>query len=590
MNASFTLASTESPSKTPSQYVHDVWNADNGFLGGAIYAICQSQDGYLWIGTERGLVRFNGFDFTLIQRPVAGMPSIGAVRSLAADVEGNLWIRLDGPRLLLYRDGKFVDAVERFSLHEVAFTAMALDTQGELILWGLKNQTLRYSSGKFRRYAGNANIAGIVISAAETRDHRVWLGTRNIGLFQIDQDRMTGMSNKLALTSVNALLPVNQSSLWIGTDAGLSLWDGTRTAPLQLPSTMNQLQILALASDHSGNVWAGTAHGLVRITPAHAVSTELLNRSEVTCVYEDRDGDLWYGGPHGIERLREGMFTKYTTAQGLPAENNGPIFADAQGRTWFAPQSGGLYWIKDGQTHRVTVDGLDKDVVYSISGGGDEIWLGREHGGLTRLTGSTGSSSNSLIARTWTQADGLAQNSVDSVHRNHDGTVWAATVSGGVGMLKDGSLTNYTVANGQKSNAIFSIVEGHDGTMWFATPNGLESFSQGAWKNYSVSDGLPSSNVRSIFEDFRHILWIATSGGLAYFNAGRVQTPKSLTDPLREEVLGMAEDTSGFLWITTSDHVLRVNLGWTACRLTGGAGCLELWAGGWSSKYRRRAP
>ncbi len=64
--------------------------------------------------------------------------------------------------------------------------------------------------------------------------------------------------------------------------------------------------------------------------------------------------------------------------------------------------------MKDGLTHRVMVDGLEKDVVYSISGGGDEIWLGREHGGLTRLTGPTGSG-NLLIARTWTQAQGLAQ-------------------------------------------------------------------------------------------------------------------------------------------------------------------------------------
>ncbi len=279
LNAAFAQAPGDSPPKALSQYVHDVWNTDKGFLGGTVYAICQSRDGYLWIGTERGLVRFNGFDFTLIQRPVPGMPPIGAVRGLAADVEGNLWVRLDGPRLLLYRNGKFVDAADRFGLHEVAFTAMALDTQGELILWGLKNQTLRYSKGAFRRYAGSANIAGVVIAAAETRDHRVWLGTRNIGLFHIDRDHMAGMSSKLTLTSVNALLPVNESGLWIGTDTGLSLWNGTRMAAVQIPSSMNQLQILALTSDHSGNVWAGTAHGLVRITPAHLVSTELLSRS-----------------------------------------------------------------------------------------------------------------------------------------------------------------------------------------------------------------------------------------------------------------------------------------------------------------------
>ena len=83
-----------------SQYIDDRWGTDRGFLGGAIHVISQSADGFLWIGTERGLVRFNGLNFSLIQRPIPGSPPIGPVRGLVPDGEGNLWIRLDGPRLL----------------------------------------------------------------------------------------------------------------------------------------------------------------------------------------------------------------------------------------------------------------------------------------------------------------------------------------------------------------------------------------------------------------------------------------------------------------------------------------------------------
>jgi signal transduction histidine kinase len=166
---------------------------------------------------------------------------------------------------------------------------------------------------------------------------------------------------------------------------------------------------------------------------------------------------------------------------------------------------------------------------------------------------------DSFVARTYTQADGLAQNSVYSVHRNRDGTVWAATVSAGVSKLKGGKFTNYSMVNGLASNSANSIEEGHDGAMWFATPSGLASFAGGRWMNRSASDGLPSSDVRSIFEDSRQVLWIATSGGLAFLRSGRVGVPHKLPEPLREDVFGIAEDKRGFLWFATSDHVLQVD-------------------------------
>ena len=143
---------------------------ERGFLGGAVYAICQSADGYLWIGTERGLVRFDGFNFTLIQRPIPDSRPIGPVRELVSDGEGNLWILLDGPHLLRYREGRFEDAYARFGMQDLAFTAMALDTKGG---------SLRQDSASINRYRDESSRrlpseeTGTRISIAETRDGRV---------------------------------------------------------------------------------------------------------------------------------------------------------------------------------------------------------------------------------------------------------------------------------------------------------------------------------------------------------------------------------------------------------------------------------
>ncbi|MCU1252624.1 MAG: putative two-component system sensor kinase [Edaphobacter sp.] len=543
------------PARAVSQYVHDKWGASRGFLGGTVYAICQSDDGYLWIGTERGLVRFDGFAFTLIQRPLPDSPPIGAVRGLVSDAEGNLWIRLDGPHLLRYRQGKFEDAAVRNGLEGGAFTAMSIDGEGHLLLWGIESRTVRYRNGKFQSLETSEDMDGIAISVAETRDHKIWLGTRDLGLFRIEQGSLSKVSNRFGDRSINALLPTNNGGLWIGTDAGIEFWDGNALVDKGLPSFLNHLQILALTKDSEGSVWIGTNHGLFRLTPDGAISPDRDSDGEVTTIYQDRDGDIWFGGLRAIENLRDGTFTTYSTAQGLPSESNGPVYVDPEGRTWFAPLSGGLYWLKDGHVGHITSTGLDSDVVYSISGGGGEVWIGRQHGGLTVLT----KNADSFAVQTYTQADGLAQNSVYSVHRNRDGTVWAGTVSAGVSRLRGGKFTNYSTANGLASNSVNSIVEGHDGTMWLATPSGLASFAGERWTNHSASNGLPSSDVRSIFEDKKQVLWIATSGGPAYLLSGHIAVPRALPESLREEIFGIAEDKRGFLWLATSDHVLEVD-------------------------------
>ena len=144
----------------------------------------------------------------------------------------------------------------------------------------------------------------------------------------------------------------------------------------------------------------------------------------VSSVYEDRDGNIWVGTSKGIERLRDGVFTTYSTAEGLPSDAMGPVYVDGARRTWFAPADGGLFWMRDGHVERVDLAGLSDDVVYSIAGGGDDVWVGRQRGGLTRISPQ----GDGFIAEQLTQADGLAQNSVYAVHEARDGAVWAGTL------------------------------------------------------------------------------------------------------------------------------------------------------------------
>ncbi len=193
-------------------------------------------------------------------------------------------------------------------------------------------------------------------------------------------------------------------------------------------------------------------------------------------------------------------------------------------------------------------------MIYSITGSKGEIWIGRQHGGLTHLRYSHGIAS----AQSYRETDGLAQNSVYAVYQSGDGTVWAGTLSGGVSRFKDGRFITYTTASGLASNTVTSILETRDGTIWFATSSGLSSLSNGQWRTYGAPDGLASENANCLFEHSSGTLWIGTSGGLAFLSSGHVQVPPNLPEMLRGQIFGIAEDKNGWFWIATSNHVLRV--------------------------------
>ena len=304
--------------------------------------------------------------------------------------------------------------------------------------------------------------------------------------------------------------------------------------------------------------WAPTPEGCCRLNHGAASSLdqgEGRARQAVTALFEDREGNLWIGSDSGIERLRDSAFVTYSLAEGLPAESGGPVYIDSEDRIWFPPLQGGL-WVKDGRAgRRVTAAGLEQDVIYSIGGRKDELWLGRRRGGLTVLRPKGAS----FAATSFTRADGLAQDSVYSVYPARDGTVWAGTLSAGVSALHDGHFTNYTIADGLASDTVAAILETADETLWFATPRGLSSLANGRWRTYTSKNGLPSDNVNCLLEDSNGVLWAGTASGLAFRRGEGFESRAEGPAALREQVFGLAEDRYGGLWVATSNHVLRVN-------------------------------
>ena len=564
-----------------SQYARDSWTIANDFPGGAVSSIAQTPDGYLWIGTGKSLLSFDGISFRIFQQASPEPLPIGPVQQLMTDKSGSLWVLLANTKLLRFHDRQF--ELGRGEA-EVGVTAIGKRANGAPLFASLAYGALTYQGGNFLSISPSSDLSSkptapyddlstrlswatsvaahhlaqpdsAVTAMVETSDGRMWLGTRDKGLFCLDHGRISPIRLPGVSRNVRSLLSLENGDIWIGTERGVFRWNGKEVSQIGIDPALRQAEVRAMIRDRDANVWVGTTAGLARVN-SEGISFDDAGSDRgkpVTALFEDREGNLWVGRSQGIERLRETAFVTYPFRTSRE-ESGGPVFVDATGRVWFASFKGGLQWLRQGQGGIVSNDDLNQDVVYSITGGDDELWIGRQRGGLTRLRYGSGR----IRARTYTVSDGLPENSVYAVYGSRDGSVWAATLNAGLSQFVNGRFQTYTTANGLPSNTITSIDEDPDGTMWFGTPNGLVAFSRNKWSVFTSRDGLPNDNITCLLTDSTNTLWIGTVSGLALLRSGHIKKPDPMPSSLREEILGIAGDNIGNLWFATSNHILSV--------------------------------
>ncbi len=540
---------------------HDIWDAAAGFPGGYVYSITQTADGYLWIGTSKGLLRYDGLTFVSIRasESSAGFPVLG----LVTDSADQLWAADDHTHLFRYSAGRLEGPLPDNGRHQFVAAPINKSSDGWLLFVSTVQGLIEYERGTARVLLDPSNIPNWPTAVAQTADGTFWIGTIETGLFRLDVRRGAREIQHVAgleRAKINCLLPIGPSTLLIGTDKGLlTLHNGHLIQNAN--SELGNLEILALASGRKGDVWIGTDGHLFKVHAKDIHADGRINSLDhlavhgtVTSLFEDREGNLWIGGPETIERHRDVGFTTYLSSEGLPSNNCGAIYVDPQERVWFAPWDGGLFQLSQGRIQQIEVMGLKNDTVYSIAGGaGDEVWVARKYGGVTRLR----LQGDALQASTYTRRSGLAQDAVDTIYRAADGTVWAGTLDEGLSRFHGGKWRTFTTKDGLPSNRISVITGNAAGNIFVGTPNGLAVLKNDHWIAYTAHDGLPPGPVESLFLDDANTLWIGTTKGISFLQSGTVHVPVGAPNALYGEILGIAE-SNGWLWVTTRDHVVRV--------------------------------
>jgi len=539
---------------------HDAWNRAAGFAGGYVYSMTQTADGYLWIGTSNGLLRYDGLSFTFVRRGDSVAVTNQPVTGLAADSDGQLWATDDYTHLFRYEADLLKGPLADNGRHGYLPSSLSRTLDGWPLFVSELQGLVEYKQGEPRVLLEPRMVPSAPTAVAQAQDGAFWIGTRENGLFQVNAsagnvEQVPDLNN----TKINCLLPLADATLLVGTSKGLFVLHGRRLTADVRPEFAHR-EILALANGRQGDIWIGT-DGHVFIAHAKDIDSEgrihslarLDVRGTVTALFEDRDGNLWIGEPETIERYRDNSFVAYLSSAGLPCSNCGAIYVDTEQRVWFAPWDGGLFRISQGKVQAIQLAGLKDDIVYSITGARDELWLARRYGGLTRLL----LQGNEVQASTYSPQRGRTQDAIYSVYRDLNGTIWAGTLNQGLSRFRHGTWRTFTTEDGLPSNTILAIAGDASGQVFVGTPSGLALFNNDRWVTYRTHDGLPPGTINSLFLDAANTLWIGTSRGIAFLQSGSLHVPLGAPDALYGEVLGIAE-SNGWIWIASPDRVLRV--------------------------------
>lgn len=576
LSSSGLYVSSLDPDKKITQYICDVWGIEENLPQNTVESIIQDKDGYLWLGTQEGLVRFDGVQFTVFDKRNVNQFLHNWVRTLYQDTNANLWIGTYGGGLtcLNLENGQFTTFSNQHGLSDNLVLSVFQDNQGNLWIGTDGGGLNRFKDGKFTTYTTHEGLSNDrVTSIYQDQNARLWVGTYG-GLNRFKDDKFISYTTKEGLSDdrVTTIYEDQERNLWIGTQGGGLNHLDPDEEKFTVITTKDGLSsdiINVVYEDGNGNLWIGTqGGGLNRLKQGEFSvykAVDGLAVENVRSIYEDREGSLWIGTQGGgLNRLMEGKFTPYTTREGLSHNMVRSIHEDEEGILWIGTY-GGVNRLNP-QNGKITVyttrEGLSSNLVRCIyRDRKGNLWVGTEGDGLNLLDFK--GPGNVTITK-FTTKDGLANNIVRAVYEDRQGRLWIGT-DGGLHLLDhpDGqkpTFIKFTKKQGLSNELIKAIHEDRAGNLWVGTEGGLNRLKDGKFTVYTTRDGLSDNMIRCIYEDNEGILWIGTrGGGLNRLKDGHFTsftTKDGLFDDLVHQIF---EDEKRNFWMSCNKGIFRVN-------------------------------
>lgn len=493
------------------QYNFQRYSVRDGLPQSEVNAIFQDRDGYMWIGTDAGVSRFDGREFESFSSE-NGLPG-NFVTAISENDDGVLIATDSG--VVVYSAGRF----HLFPMEPAAgFTRINEFVSGPTgeILLATDKGLFRFEKGKYVHIITSTPLDKLPVKTGylDTRGN-LWVGTLRNGVFKLQYANGVYTSiafpdqEKLANSKIRGIVEADEGEIWIATSGeGLFEFDGSVVNKIILPEKANTPYFTSAHKDSYGDIWLGTWENGV-IYYSHAVF-RVYNKSNglgddvVTCVTSDRQGNTWFGTfTAGLVFFYGDQFKALTMNDGLPDNNIRSIVIDNEGNTWFATLGGLAEY--DGVDVRSwkEKDGLGSDGVGALATDGTTIYAGSLNGYVNVVKDGR--------IKAYAPDEKANPGEIISMTVSRDGSVWIGTVANGLFRFINGKAEKINTGNTLMNNPIWAVHESDDGTIWLGTENGIFRMKDGNAVRPQLDTGKAAPNlpVYSIQSD-KDYLYFAT--------------------------------------------------------------------------------
>jgi len=558
------------PALDVSQYAHTAWRIRDGFTKGKIQSIAQTPDGYLWLGTELGLVRFDGVRAVPWQPPAGEQLPSDRIGPLLVARDGTLWIAtLKG--LASWKDGKLTQ------YPEVAGQVDHLLQDREGTVWfGMiaPGRLCAIKGAKVQCY-GAGSLGAWAADLYEDHKGNLWVGAQT-GLWRWAPGTPERSMFPRAGVQVSSVIEDDEGALLLDTSDGLKRLFHGKIQSYALPVDAGPLRSNRFFRSRDGSLWIRTQRGLLRV---HQGKTDRFGTSDglsgdsVVSFFEDREGSVWVITISGLDRFREYVFPRISRDQGL-SSSSWAIQATPDGSIWIGGVSGLTRWenghvtvygkesVPDRSGQKVQKERSGSGALREITNSGisglvgtlglddrGRLWVstmdgvfyletgrfvrvpgipaanawsiaGDAHGKMWISSGTEGlfyfASGDAVQSIPWTRFSQKYLGARALLPDRSQGGVWLGFYEGGIAYFKNGQVrASYSAADGLANGRVNDLRFGSRGAVWAATEGGLSRIKDGHIETLSSKNGLPCDEVHWSIEDDDHAVWVYMPCGLA---------------------------------------------------------------------------
>jgi signal transduction histidine kinase/ligand-binding sensor domain-containing protein len=536
-----------------AQYSFNSWTADDGLPQNSINDILQTRDGYLWITTFDGLVRFDGIRFMIFNK--ANSPGLANNRLLTVyeHSKGDLWLATEDGFLVRRHLGSFTSYGRKDGLPGTPIRSLYEDVDGTLLLSFDSGPTLGWTDGKILPVSSPAT--SVDLKAAYRKNSGVYCSTANSTLWCLlpgSRKEWTLNLDPSSLKMVPGSAIDQNGTLWLPVaNVGLvridegqepRVYNETNGLPGKPVVLTPGPRLLLVSRDPQDVYW---------LTDVQSMKSELIGKDVPPALTNgylkgltDNEGNIWFGtSRYGLLRARHQSFVSYSTREGLETNNVYPIFEDRSGDVWIGTVEGlfryhnGVFTMdRDLGTRTITAIGEDSSGRVAI-GSFEEVWI---------RDGDRFNLKLHLPAFVW------------AIHPEPDGSLWIGTEKG-LNHVNDGSTTIYTTKNGLAADDVKVIIGDGRAGLWIGSYGGLTHYKDGQFKEWTERDGLPTGTIRSLYQDQEQVLWIGTyDGGLIRFKDGHFTSITVANGLFDNGVFQILADRRDNFWMSSNRGIYRV--------------------------------